>query len=181
MSSFCSYNIYYFYYYVVTSNNTNDKLLTYNILLTNINNGLDNTLYIKCNAKRILKLDNHNVTILYNNDDHYLTHDTLYPMLAGTIAVKCKIKKKYYEYIQNKITCTIKNYAKSNDNKDVMFFFDIGYDEILLQELYRPIYNLRFIEGQEKKTFDYAKYIFEEFIFLWIMLYCYNFYKPFRI
>jgi hypothetical protein len=91
------------------------------------------------------------IDIIYNNDSFYLEHINLYPILAGLVSLKCKFNKSYFDFVQNKIKCTIRAYTSLNTNEEVMRIFNIGYDEILLQELFRPIYYLQYESMGDKK------------------------------
>ena len=91
------------------------------------------------------------IDIIYNSDFFYLDHINIYPILAGLVSLKCKFNKSYFDFVQNKIKCTIRAYTSLNTNEEVIQFFNIGYDEILLQELFRPIYSLQYETMADKK------------------------------
>lgn len=127
----------------------NVYVLTYNRF--NISNVSFNTNSDNTDKKEILTheysewLNNYKkIDIVYNNDPFYLNHINIYPILAGLISLKCKFNKSYFEHVQNKIKCTVRSYEKFNTDEKMLSVFNLGYDEILLQELFRPIYFLEY-------------------------------------
>jgi len=84
------------------------------------------------------------IDIVFNDNPFYLNHINIYPMLAGVVSLKCKFNKSYFEQIQNKIKCTMQSYEKYNTDENILSLLSDGYDEILLQELFRPMCYLEY-------------------------------------
>jgi len=107
------------------------------------------------------------IDILFNNDPFYLSHIELYPILAGLLSCKCKFKKDYYDLVQNKINETVKKFLKSNHDEIITDYFSVGYDEILLQELFRPVYSFQHLKNVDG-TYGAinAKFLFENLMII---------------